>query len=621
MPRTAMATRIPFAAGLPTLLLLAAACASQARASEPAFRAAGPGWFEQAPDGAGTAERFELSPDIVPLLASREPGDAIRIADWPVAPGVRGIVRLTRHDVYAPAARVLVVGPTGDQPIARSRLAFLWGEADDRKRSRVLAIVDAGSDSLHAFAETDDGWNELRPARDAHGGYVLAAAKALLGDAADRMTRACSLEPLLPPGRGTRLDLPTAAPAGHEDHAGGLAADVPSFLERLRAATTAAGVAVDAPETTPETRAALLAGLRQMTVAFDTDNEFMQQKFANDATAATNYIASLTALMSTVYERDLGLRLLVGTTLLRPSTTTDPWLQADTGNASSAKITELRTYWAANHAAVARGATMLLSGKQANAYSSSGIGYINALCDKSFGYAFVQVFKFPGSTPSSDLMVSAHELGHVAGSRHSHCYLSPEPIDTCYSGESGCYSGTTTCPAAQTINGVANVRGTLMSYCHVLSGCSSSTVFHPRTVALLAPIVDAKTGACISNVTASVPKEASPNGSVKAARAAGGGGVTVTYSPACGATSHTAYVGDLTTLRSAGIAWSQRYCNLGTTGTATFNPTGAAVYFVVAGNNGSVEGSYGRGGNGAERPAAGSGGACAYTQQLSGSCP
>jgi hypothetical protein len=144
-------------------------------------------------------------------------------------------------------------------------------------------------------------------------------------------------------------------------------------------------------------------------------------------------------------------------------------------------------------------------------------------------------------------------------------------------------------------------------------------VFHPRTVSLLAPIVDAKTGMCISN--AAVPKEAAAGGNARAARAATGAGVSLTYAPACGATSHTVYAGDLATLRTSGPAWTQRFCGLGTTGSATFNPTGAAVYFVVVGNNGSLEGSYGRASSGSERPAAGPGGACAYTQQLSGSCP
>ena len=98
-----------------------------------------------------------------------------------------------------------------------------------------------------------------------------------------------------------------------------------------------------------------------------------------------------------------------------------------------------------------------------------------------------------------------------------------------------------------------------------------------------------------------------------------GASVAVTYAAACGATQHTVYAGNLATLRPGGLAWSQRFCSLGATGTLSFTPTGN-VYFVVAGNNGTNEGSYGRTSSG-ERPAAGSGGACTYTQNLSGTCP
>ena len=54
-----------------------------------------------------------------------------------------------------------------------------------------------------------------------------------------------------------------------------------------------------------------------MTLAVDTDNELMNLKFSNNTTSATNYIASLFALMSVIYERDLQVRLLQGTTFLR----------------------------------------------------------------------------------------------------------------------------------------------------------------------------------------------------------------------------------------------------------------------------------------------------------------
>jgi hypothetical protein len=156
-----------------------------------------------------------------------------------------------------------------------------------------------------------------------------------------------------------------------------------------------------------------------------------------------------------------------------------------------------------------------------------------------------------------------------------------------------------------------------MSYCHQLGGCSAATVFHPRTVGIISPLVDAHTGECIFAL--SNPKEASPGGDLLVERLSTST-VEVTYTPACGATGHTLYSGNLATLQASGISWTQRHCFIGTSGNAVINPGAGSVYFVVAANNGSTEGSYGRGSAG-ERPPAGAGSGCQYTQDLSGSCP
>ena len=53
----------------------------------------------------------------------------------------------------------------------------------------------------------------------------------------------------------------------------------------------------------------------------------MLNKFANNHTSATNYIANLFALMNVIYQRDLKVQLLQGTVVLRDSTTLDPYSQ------------------------------------------------------------------------------------------------------------------------------------------------------------------------------------------------------------------------------------------------------------------------------------------------------
>jgi hypothetical protein len=162
---------------------------------------------------------------------------------------------------------------------------------------------------------------------------------------------------------------------------------------------------------------------------------------------------------------------------------------------------------------------------------------------------------------------------------------------------------------------VEGIPGTIYADAQVQAGYSYAYEVVANVggcVSLYVAPATATPGARLSN-----PKEASPLDNMTAARSAGL--VAVTYTPACGATQHTVYAGDLGTLHAAGLSWSQRFCSLGASGTLSFTPVGN-VYFVVAGNNGAFEGSYGQASSG-ERPAAGSGGGCSYTQDLSGTCP
>lgn len=116
------------------------------------------------------------------------------------------------------------------------------------------------------------------------------------------------------------------------------------------------------------------------------------------------------------------------------------------------------------------------------------------------------------------------------------------------------------------------------------------------------------------------PKETSPSRDMTAVKGTGTS-IDVAYTPSCGADDHTVYTGDLSTLQSVGISWSGRYCNKGKTGSLNFDPGAIPIYFVVVGNNiAGKEGSYGLGTTG-ERPPAGAGAPCSYTQDLTGTCP
>ena len=56
-------------------------------------------------------------------------------------------------------------------------------------------------------------------------------------------------------------------------------------------------------------------------------------------------------------------------------------------------------------------------------------------------------------------MVVTHEIGHNFRSPHTHCY-SP-PVDHCYGAKAGATAVATSVPPE---------KGTIMSYCHLLSG-------------------------------------------------------------------------------------------------------------------------------------------------------
>lgn len=496
----------PFALALLVLLALVAASPLLAAPRLVSVRAAVQGELIEAKGTDKKAEIVTFDEDLATVLLGVRTDETVQVSDWPVTPDRRAEVRLTRHEVYAPDAKIYVVEGRGNREVPRSRRVYFWGHAEGDKDTQVLVSVDPSDHAFRGFSLTREGIHELRPMDGRISGarqHLVAPADIFLNDDAAQAVE-------------------THWSCGE--------------VERQNALfETGTAPAASTPESADPLWAAAISSLHTATIAVDTDNEFMSQKAGNNQTSATNYIADLFAAMNVIYERDLLVRLVQGTTYLR--VTPDPYSappnavnpDGSGGGANSGQLSEFANHWSSTYGGVSRALAMMLSGKQPQADRASGIARLNGLCSTSNGYSFSQVFKFVGSTAANDVLVIAHEIGHNFGSDHSHCY-SP-PIDNCFSGEAfrGCYSGTPSCPAPQTINGVTNVTGTLMSYCHVsgLSGCSSSRVFHPRTVDLLDDIIQSKVNTCIFPVPTAPPPPTLASVSPASGPTAGGKTVTL----------------------------------------------------------------------------------------------
>ena len=118
------------------------------------------------------------------------------------------------------------------------------------------------------------------------------------------------------------------------------------------------------------------------------------------------------------------------------------------------------------------------------------------------------------------------------------------------------------------------------------------------------------------------PGEASAANSPLLARREAGSLVDVTYAQAPCATDHAAFWGQSAGLLTGSPAWQGVACGLGVSGAASFDlpapAPGAFAYFVVVGNDGAAEGSYGRYSTGAERTESTGLPVCDFPQVLEG---
>jgi len=436
---------------------------------------------------AAAAERT-LDRPTLSQLATLPAGTALVVDTFPVGPTRLEAIRFERVEIYSADARLLTGSAGSTTQVPRSTRVFLRGYSPDGS-ARVAMSLEADS----TFAEGSG----LGP----EGSFVLHAQAG--ADGASAIT-AQKLESQLP--AGFQLDFS----CGNEKY--DLMAHAPaSVAQQLQAATSA----VSAPAATGT------HVLRFATVAVDTDNPFMLKLFNNNTTSATNWIASMFNLMNLMYERDLLVRLYVGTSYYQTAAS-DPYTtmtaSGTTLDAMNDNLNFFSNYWKTHHPANSptRAFAILLSGllpSTANSCSSSGIAWIDAYCQtgtlqndgSTYGsYSVNQVCTSTnaGFGPAFSALLVGHELGHNFGASHTHCTnvstgaadVGTNTIDTCFNKESGCYSGPASCPAGG--------AGTIMSYCNMtsVSSCPSGTQnlmqFHPTHISkVLLPTISSETTA------------------------------------------------------------------------------------------------------------------------------
>ncbi len=196
-------------------------------------------------------------------------------------------------------------------------------------------------------------------------------------------------------------------------------------------------------------------------LAVDTDYEFYNLFDSVPATA--DYVADLVGAVSAIYERDVAAEIRVSDLFTYTAGAgSDPW----TATSSSTAADEVRGYWTANRTGVSRTTVHFLSAK----ILGGGWAWVGVLCNAAFGYGVTGNLSGtfdPGSpTVIWDIYATSHEIGHNFASPHTHCYntyptAGSPPVDTCHSGETGCYSGGVSVPSG---------GGSIMSYCHLRSG-------------------------------------------------------------------------------------------------------------------------------------------------------
>lgn len=212
------------------------------------------------------------------------------------------------------------------------------------------------------------------------------------------------------------------------------------------------------------------------------------------------YITQLVAVMSTVYEKELGVRMAISNVRIW-ETPNDPYTDdMSVFELLEVFVNEYRT----NMTSVARDMAVFLTSRGGQGGIARTIG---GVCQEDGSYCAGDVLRYVSNYPtwSWDAGMMVHEIGHVCGGIHTQsCYWPQGPLDSCVASESGqCVTQDQTAPA----------RGTIMSYCHQQkpNGAVMTLEFHPLHRSVLKSFI--RSAVCLGN--APQPKQCRLTGVVR----------------------------------------------------------------------------------------------------------
>ncbi len=374
-----------------------------------------------------------------PIPTAKTIGDLAGLADLPMGastlvavPVDRGeeILDLTRFTNLAPGARVVEVGADGvERELDLSHVVLLKGTIAGDPDS--LAFLSVTPDQVSGFIRAQDGVRVISSGKAGQNDTIASAMMRdlRLGDG----NTGCSVDP--------------SNPAFYPDRV------VP---EPSRVQATPRGT----------------AACRVARIAIETDFEYTGL-FGGNTSLSAAYAQTLMAAVSSIYERDVNVRLMVP--YLRVwAANNDPYVGS---SGTLDYLFEMRDFWNLNMRHIPRETVQGLSGRGLG----GGVAYLNAVCNSQYGHGVSAnlggTFPLPvqdNSHQNWDLMVVSHELGHNFGTGHTHDGYTP-PIDGC---------GTGDCSLA--------LDSTIMSYCHTCPGGLSNVDmrFHPRVQARIHEFLD-----------------------------------------------------------------------------------------------------------------------------------